>query len=170
MSIPRLGPSARCTVLIATSILVAGCGQPRPLGPTVDQAGHDLSTQFYKLLFATPTEDIKVTDPLFDKYLPCGPGKVKLTYTVSGKRTPFAPPVETVGSSPATPGDVIDELVRRLPEVGTFTIAERDGQNDSVQVVNAKTHTRLTLRSPGKDELVISGETDCLRRGTTRTH
>lgn len=165
MSIPR-----RRTALIAMSILMAGCGRPRPLGPTVDQAGHDLSTQFYKLLFAASAEDVKVTDPLLDTYISCGAGKAKLTYAVTGKRTPFAPSAETVGSSPATPGDVVGELLRRLPEVGTFTIAARAERNDSVQVVNAKTHTRLTLQSPGKGELVISGETDCLRRGTTHRH
>jgi len=166
----HFGPLMRVATLAAMSFLLAGCGKDASPIPTADQAGHSLQDQVYKLLFVTDVQDSQITDAAFDKYVPCGGGKVKVTYAVAGKPTRFA----TIGGSAvsrvetkktATPSQIIDDLVRFLPEVGTFSITERRSADATVKLVNAKTYTRLTLHSPGPDRLMISGETDCLRKG-----
>jgi hypothetical protein len=170
MPISHLGPLVRVVAAapVAMSLVLAGCGKSEPPAPNVDQIGHTMQTQVYKLLFATSTTNPQITDALFDKYTSCGNGTVKLTYAVSGKATTFA-----TGSAisrnetktHATPTQVIDDLVRFMPELGTFKIVARADQGTTVKLVNAATHTRLTLHSPGRDMLQISSETDCLKAG-----
>jgi hypothetical protein len=170
MPIPRVGPLAGVTVApVVTSILLAGCGTSARPAPNVDQVAHTMQNQVYKLLEATWTADPRITDPLFDAYVPCGNGKVMVTYAVTGKRTVFAArPVVSGGAArarPATPSQIIDDLVRFLPEVGTFSVVGRTDHGATVQVVNTSTRIRLTLHSPGPDRLTISGQTDCLKPG-----
>lgn len=169
MPIPHLGPPVRVgVVFIAVAALLAGCGKSEPPAPNVDQVAHTMQTQVYKLLEATWTTSIQVTDPLFDKYVPCDNGRVKVTYTVTGKPITFATGTIVATSAakkPVASSRIIADLVRYLPELGTFSIVERADQGTTVKAVNAATRTRLTLRSPGPDRLVITGETDCLAPG-----
>jgi hypothetical protein len=168
MAIPHLGPFVRVTAPIVMTVLLVGCGDSGSSTPDVDQVGHAMQTQILKLQLATTVTDSRVTDELFDKYVPCGNGKVKVTYAVTGRPTTYA-----TGSSnskletrkTAMPKQIIDDLVGYLPELGTFTVAERTPDGSTVKLVNAETHTRLTLSSPGRDRLTLYGETDCLKRG-----
>lgn len=169
MPIPHVGPLVGVIAgPVVASALLAGCGaSPRP-APNVDQVAHTLQNQVYKVLEATWTEDPRITDPLFDAYVPCGHGKVRVTYAVSGKRSVFAahPVISTnANKTPATPSQIIDDLVRFIPQVGTFSIVGRSDQGATVQLVNTSTRTRMTLHSPGPDRLTISGQTDCLKPG-----
>jgi hypothetical protein len=180
MAIPQL---VRFAAPVALSVLLVGCGSSTPAAPDVDQVGHAMQTQVYKLLYATWTTNSKVTDALHDKYISCGNGKVKLTYAVSGTVTSFAATgpyvrrTETKTNAktktktsanakpPATPKQIIDDLVRYLPELGTFTVTERAADGATVKLVNANTYTRMVLHSPARDTLSIFAETDCLKAG-----
>jgi hypothetical protein len=167
MPIFRLRKPVCVAAAVVLPILLFGCGKSKPTGPDAAQAGDDLGSQFYKFLFVTTTTDVKVTDPLYDKFVPCQNGLVKITYAVSGKATTlYGSSVSRIETKTAAkPREIIDDLVRYLPQVGTFTVAHRPGDNATVDLVNAATHTRLTLHSPGPNRLAISGETDCLRAG-----
>jgi hypothetical protein len=169
MAIPRLGSSVRTVAPVVLSVgLLAGCGASGAKEPNADQIGHTLLNQVYKLLEVTAATDIKITDALFDKYVQCANDKVKLTYGVSGKpisyaATSYISRIQT--KTTATPKQIVDDLVQYLPQLGSFTVAERAADGGTVKVVGAATRTRLTLHSPAKDQLRISGETDCLRAG-----
>jgi hypothetical protein len=170
MPTPHVGPLVGViAVPVVLSAMLAGCGKPQQPAPNVDQVARTLQNQVYKLLEATWTTDPRITDPLFDAYVPCENGKVKVTYAVSGKRTAFAAqPViskDATKAPPAGPSQIIDDLTRFLPQVGTFSILERADQGATLRLVNATTRTWLTLHSPGPDRLAISGETDCLKAG-----
>jgi hypothetical protein len=174
MAIPRLGSSVGVTVSVAVSVgasaaLLVGCGRSEPDTPNADQVANMLLDQISKVTTATTTTHTKVTDDLFDSYVRCGDGKVKITYSVSGTPTTYAATNMTVTSSEtkrtATPKQIIDDLVRYVPEVGSFTVSERSADGATVKLRNAETRTRLMLHSPAKNRLVVSGETDCLRAG-----
>jgi hypothetical protein len=163
----RLRMPVYVAAAVVLPILLFGCGKSKPTGPDAAQAGDDLGSQVYKFLFVTTTIDVKVSDALYDKYVPCQNGLVKLTYAVSGKATSaYGSSVSrTETKKAAKPREIIDDLVRYLPQVGTFSVAHRPGDNATVDLVNTVTHTRLTLHSSGPNRLAISGETDCLRAG-----
>ncbi|HZB29516.1 MAG TPA: hypothetical protein VE465_05050 [Streptosporangiaceae bacterium] len=170
MAIARLGSLARVAApVVMPVVLLAGCGASAPDEPNADQVGSVLLDQISKVTFATRTIDTKVTDDLFDKYVPCADGKVKITYSISGKPTTYAAtgsvPANTETRRTATPKQIIDDLTRYVPEVGNFTVAERSADGATVKLVDAPTRTRLTLHAPATDRLVVSGETDCLRPG-----
>jgi hypothetical protein len=170
MVIPRLGSSVRIAAPVVMSVaLLVGCGASAPDEPNADQVGNTLLDQISKMIFATRTTNTKVTDDLFDKYVPCGNDKVKITYSISGTPTTYAAtgsiPADTQTKRTATPKQIIDDLTRYAPQVGNFTVAERSADGATVKLVDAPTRTRLTLRVPAKDLLVVSGETDCLRAG-----
>jgi hypothetical protein len=170
MAIPRLGSSVGITVAVVMSVtLLAGCGASAPKEPNADQVANMLQDQISKMIVATTTTDTKVTDDLFDKYVSCGNDKVKITYSVSGKPTTYAATGSMVAKTEtkrsATPKQIIDDLMRFSPEVGNFTVAEHSADGATVKLVDAATRTRLTLHSPAKDRLVVSGETNCLRAG-----
>jgi hypothetical protein len=170
MVIPRLGSSVRIAAPVAMSvILLAGCGASAPKEPNADQVANMMLDQISKMIVATVTTNTNVTDDLFDRYVSCGNGKVKITYSVSGTPTTFAATGSMVANTgtkrTATPKQIIDDLTRFAPEVGNFTVAARSVDGATVKLVDAPTRTRLTLHSPAKDRLVVSGETDCLRAG-----
>ncbi|HEU5158229.1 MAG TPA: hypothetical protein VFU43_14620 [Streptosporangiaceae bacterium] len=174
MAISHLGPLVRVTAPVAMVVLLAGCGKSdSAAAPDVDQVGHTLLNQVYKMLYATDSADSKVTDALNDKYVPCGDGKVRLTYAVTARTTSFA--TNTVAftnpkaKKTATPQRIIDDLLAFLPEVGTFKVVERADNGTTAKLVNAETFTRLTLHSPATDQLMISGETDCLKANASRS-
>jgi hypothetical protein len=170
MASPRLGSSVRIAAPVVMSVtLLAGCGgSAAPAEPNADQVANMLLDQISKMTRATTTNN-KVTDDLFDSYVSCGNGKVKITYSVSGTPTTYAVTGSMVANTKtkrtATPKQIIDDLTRFAPEVGNFTVAERSADGATVKLVDAPTRTRLTLHSPAKDRLVVSGETDCLRAG-----
>jgi predicted small lipoprotein YifL len=170
MATPRLGSSAGITLPVMMAVtLLAGCGGSGPKEPNADQVANMLQDQISKLMSATVTLDTKVTDDLFDKYVACGNGKVKITYSVSGTPTIYAASGSMVANTKtkrtATPKQIIDDLTRYSPQVGNFTVAERAADGATVKLVDAATRTRLTLHAPAKNRLVVSGETDCLRPG-----
>jgi hypothetical protein len=169
MPIPHFGPLPRAVAGSAVmAALLAGCAKSVPSTPNVDQVAHTLQTQVYKLLDATWTTGPRITDALFDKYVPCGDGKVKVTYAVAGKPVTFATRsiVSTnAAKRPAAPTQIIDDLVRYIPQIGSFSIEKRADHGTTVKLVSTGTRTRLTLHSPGPGRLVISGETDCLTPG-----
>lgn len=173
MAFPRLGSSVRVAApfvlpfVLPVALLAAGCGAETHKEPNADQVGNMLLDQISKMIVATSTTDNKVTDDLFDKYVSCGNGKVKITYSVSGRPTTYAMGTVVANTSvkrTATPKQIIDDLTRFAPQVGDFVV-RRSADGATVRLVDAKTHTKLTLYSPAKDRLVVSGETDCLRPG-----
>jgi hypothetical protein len=174
MPILHLGPLARVAALAVAPILLAGCGQSTPPGQTVDDAGHLLKVQTYKFLFATTAADVKATDELYDKYIPCGNNLFKLTYAVAGRPASNAATgsakIRSASDKAVTPSEIIDDLVDFVPQVGTFNVAERRSGDPTVKLVNAQTKTHLTLHSPAPNRLMITGETDCLRKAKVRTH
>jgi hypothetical protein len=176
MAFPHLSPLARVATLTVIPFLLAGCGggegNARTIPPGVADAGHNLDVQVYKFLFATTAADVQVTDALRDKDVPCANGTVKRTYAVAfrtaSRATTGSGTIKSASDKKASPKEVIDDLIDFVPQVGTFTVT-RSG-DDTLKLVNAKMHTRLTLHSPAPDRLVISGETDCLRKQSTGGH
>jgi hypothetical protein len=164
----RLRTPVCVAAAVVLPILLFGCGESKPTGPDAAQAGDDLGSQVYKFLFVTTTTDVKVTDPLYDKFVPCQNGLVKITYAVSGKANRFATGsfvTRNETKKSAKPREIIDDLVRYMPQVGTFAVVQHPGDNATVDLVNTATHTRLKLHSSGPNRLAINGETDCLRAG-----
>ncbi|MGH3391930.1 MAG: hypothetical protein ACRDOO_23915 [Actinomadura sp.] len=175
MPIPHLGSLARLAALAVIPIALSGCGgDAEATSPHTDQAGHLLKVQTYKFFFATTLSEVKVTDELFDKYVPCGENRFKLTYAVAGRPASFATTnsgnIRSASDKAVESGAIIDDLARFVPTVGTFTVAERKSGDPTLKLDNAKTNTHLTLHSPEPNRLVISGETDCLRKPRVQTH
>jgi hypothetical protein len=174
MSIPHLGSLARIAALAVIPIALSSCGgEAEATGPHTDQAGHLLKVQTYKFFFGTTLSEVKVTDELFDKYVPCGDNRFKLTYAVAGRPASFATTKSEhirSASEKVEPGEIIDDLARFVPTVGTFTVAERKSGDPTLKLTNTQTNTHLTLHSPETNRLVISGETDCLRKPRVQTH
>ena len=159
-----IGATATTTIL---SILAAGCaGTSGPPVPRADQAAHTLQVQVYKILVAASMIDVKITDPAFDAYLSCGNNKAKLTYAVTGTPETFAAArsitTRTETKQKAAPPDIITDLIKYLPQIGTFTITRNNPA--TAQAISPKTHTRMTLHSPQPNRLTITGETNCLKR------
>jgi hypothetical protein len=173
MLVPRFG---RLVVLAGASaigsIMLVGCGDDGPVVPRADQAGHTLKVQVYKMFIATTMIDVKVTDPAFDKYVPCGDDKVKLTYAVTGKPTTFAAAgsfvTRTETKEKAAPRAIIDDLLKYMPQVGTFAVTRSD--DATARLVSSTTYTRMTVHSSGPNQLTIAGETDCLGGGNRPLH
>jgi predicted small lipoprotein YifL len=169
MAFPRLGSSVGIAVPVVMSVaLLAGCGSSGPSEPNADQVANMLLDQISKMIVATTVTNTKVTDDLFDRYVSCGNGKVKITYSVSGTPTTYATSAAVANTEikrTATPKQIIDDLMRFAPQVGDFTVTARAADGATVKLVDASTRTRLTLNSPGNNRLVVSGETYCLRAG-----
>jgi len=172
MPIPHFGSLVRAAAApVVLCLLLAGCGKSAAAtGPNVDQAGHDLLNQVFKFLWATTTAQTKTTDALFDKYIPCGNGKVKLTYAVEGKPTNYAATgsvmPRTGAKTHASSTQIIDDLARYQSEVGTFSVQRPDPS--TLKLVDTTTRVRITLHSPALDRLMITGETDCLKKAAVR--
>jgi hypothetical protein len=168
MAFPRLVIPVAVSAALSAALL-GGCGGSARKEPNADQVGNMLQDQISKMITATTLTDTKVTDDLFDRYVSCGNGKVKITYSVSGKPTTYAATGSMVASAEtkraATPKQIVDDLMRFSPQVGDFKVTERAADGATVKLADATTRTRLTLYSPAKDRLVVSGETDCLRAG-----
>jgi hypothetical protein len=162
---PRTGRLVLAGTSAIMSTLLVGCGSNSPPIPRADQAAHTMQVQVYKILVAASMINVKITDPAFDRYVTCGNGKAKLTYAVAGTPITYAAArsiaTRTVTKEKAAPRDIITDLVKYLPEVGVFSVTRSD--NATAQALSPKTHTRLTLHSPGPNRLTIAGETDCLR-------
>ena len=167
MPVSQLGRVVLVGAAAVMSVLLVGCGNDKPAGPRADQAGMILQNQVYKILIVTTVINPRVTDPLFDKYIPCGNDKARLTYSVAGTATTFATNTTVVTRSEtkttAKPREIIDDLVRYLPNLGTFSVT-RNG-DATARLVSTQSPTRLTLHSPGPNKLTITGETNCLRVG-----
>jgi hypothetical protein len=172
MPVPQLGRAVSAGAAAVLAFLLVGCGNDTPAGPRADQAGMTLQNQVYKILIVTTVIHPQVTDPLFDKYIPCGDGRVKLNYAVAGTATTFATKTSLATraetKATAAPREIIDDLVRYLPNLGTFSVTRNDAA--TARLASAQANTRLTLHSPGPNKLTITGETNCLRGAARPGH
>jgi hypothetical protein len=140
-------PVVSASLVLAALPVLAGCGDK---GPTAAQAGQQLKADISTLLRHINARDVRVTDD-GSRDRPCGKGKAKRTYAVTGLRY--------------IPGETPIGLVGLM--VGSFTgdykLVRTEAQLTTAVMRNKSARTNVILHSSSTSMLTVSGSTDCLR-------
>ncbi|KAB2344313.1 hypothetical protein [Actinomadura rudentiformis] len=150
------------TLVLLTGLALSACGDDKPDGPTVAQADKALHAHIDELVGVGVgnVRNLKITDP-GGKDIPCGEGKAKRTYAVSGdKRDPKRDDLSL------TPVELSNSMFGRLTtHVAKYELKQFSGGDPKKVMSNAETRTNLTFVVPAKGVIEIYGSTDCLRSG-----
>jgi hypothetical protein len=136
--------------LVMTIAMLAGCGDN---GPTVVESSLRLKADVNKLLIHINARNIQIDNDGSQNF-PCGKGTAKRAYTV--RATKYTPGDDTYGLVNETVGAMFGHYKLIDVHLGK-------GITPSAVMRNASARATVTLISPRRSFLTVSGATDCLR-------
>jgi len=138
-------------MVAALGLLILGACSSDPPGPTAAQAEMTLKADIDWLMKVVQARDVKVTNE-GGKNIPCGDGKSKRTYGITGVST----------SSVDDPLGTLNLLAGGLIKRG-YKVASADPAEPRDELVKKESYVKVVTTSPEEKNFILSGETECLR-------
>lgn len=138
-------------VIAVLGMLTLGACSSDPPGPTAAQAEATLKTDLDWLMKLLHAKDVKVTDE-GGRDIPCGEGKAKRTYAVTG--------VDTSGIDGSV--NTLNMLAGGLGRRG-YKVSSVDWSVPRDELVKKEAYVKIVATSSSENNFVLSGETECLR-------
>jgi hypothetical protein len=146
---PARSLAGRILPALVAMATLSGCGDE---GPTVAESGLRLKADVNKLLIHIVARNIQIDDD-GSRNTPCGKNKAKHAYAV--RATKYTPGEDAYG--------LVDETVGAM--LGHYKLIDvhmGKGVTPKAVMRNASARTTVTLISPRRSLLTVSGATDCL--------
>jgi hypothetical protein len=138
---------------IASLITLSGCSGPS--GPTTAEAARTLKADVTRLLATVGARSVRITAD-GSRDVPCGHGKAQRSYGVTA----------TENAADDDPTQLVLNMVGSLTGRYTTIRWNKSGvSGPSTDLRNSKAHTNLSVGSPGRGTIEVTGRTDCLRTG-----
>ncbi|MFC4896087.1 hypothetical protein ACFQVD_17170 [Streptosporangium amethystogenes subsp. fukuiense] len=132
-------------------VLTLGACSSDPPGPTAAQAEMTLKADIDWLMKLLHVKDVQVTDE-GGRDIPCGEGKAKRTYAITGVNT------SGVDGSVNTLNMLAGGLGRR-----GYKVASVDWSAPKDELVKKESYVKIVTTSLREKDFILSGETECLR-------
>jgi outer membrane murein-binding lipoprotein Lpp len=134
---------------VAALTMLAGCGDK---GPTSAKAGQTLNAEMKQLMDEIHATDVQVTnDAMAD--IACGDGKAKRSYAARARL-----------SDQHSPIGVLNLTAGAITHVADYRVTDAGSATTPLRLQNKKTESNVTVQAPAGDQVVVTGETLCLRR------
>jgi hypothetical protein len=138
---------------IAALIPLAGFGDK---GHTAAWTGTLLKDEIDLVLYDSYAQDMKVIDD-GSRDIPCGTERAKRRYEVTATR--YHPGLDD-------PTELVDEITGTLLAIYKLTNRRTGPEGEPTSALrDKKNHTTITVSSPRRGQIQITGITDCLRKG-----
>ncbi|WP_433377106.1 hypothetical protein [Streptosporangium sp. CA-115845] len=138
-------------MIAVVGALALGACSSTPPEPTAAQAEATLKADIDWLMNLIQAESVKVTNE-GGKNIPCGEGKSRRTYGITGIST----------SSSHDPMSTLNILAGGLIKRG-YKVASADPVAPRDELVKKESYVKVVTTSPKDKNFVLSGETECLR-------
>ncbi|MEU8172215.1 hypothetical protein AB0C14_05020 [Microbispora hainanensis] len=139
------------SISLLVGLALSACTEPAPKLPTAAQVEPTLKSHVDQTLKFARAVDVKVTEA-GGKDISCGSGRAKRIYAVKAK----------AGIGSGNPEMVVLALISSLHQVAKYQLPNYAASLTEQEAVSEQHRTRLLLSSPGKGEMVVRGETECL--------
>ncbi|MGK5550683.1 hypothetical protein ACSNOI_03635 [Actinomadura kijaniata] len=154
---PKSFPVRANIALALTLLTITTSCQQQPKGPTAAQAEQTLKTQIGTALEGAAARNARVTDS-GGRDIACEKSKAKRTYAVTAE----------IDSSELSPVEIKNGITGRLLRNTQFTVtrddnATYDSSSTRLDLHNRETKTSITISIPSQRQLIINGQTNCLR-------
>ncbi|MBB5133878.1 hypothetical protein HNP84_003604 [Thermocatellispora tengchongensis] len=137
------------SVSVVMALVLSGCGDDEPDLPTAAEAEVTLKNHINRALEIISADDVKITNP-GGRDIPCGDGRYKRTYAATAR--------DRITSG--DPNTLVLMLNGALDGLAEYEAVTTDLTR--MDLANKRLHTKIILSSPGRHEISVQGETECL--------